>query len=159
MWLREHLPHPHHEEEAGAEAPARSPAEAETGDEPFPGYSRMNTHQLVVDLHNHSQAVLAAAEQYELTHDNRQAVLNKLHYLRGAEPWKGYDEMDEEEIIARLQNADDNTVKRVRDYEHKFFNRPRLIEATIHLHHEHMAALGPREVPPYMPGGGVGAGA
>ncbi len=154
MSLREHLPHLHHEQEA-ASAPAESPAAP--GEEPFPGYARMGQRELIDDLHNHGQAELDAAERYELSHEHRTAVLNKLRYLHSTEPWQGYDAMAEDEILDRLRNADDNTIKRVRDYEHKFRNRPQIIEEAIELHHERMAAMGPREVPPYMPGGGVGS--
>ena len=151
MWLREHLPHRHHDE--APSPPATEGDGTGNGAEPLPGYDRMSVHDINADMHNHSQAELAAIEDYEASHQNRPAILNKLHYMRTRQPWQGYDEMPEEEIIARLENADDPTIKRVRDYEHKFHNRPVIIEAAMHLHHERLAHMPPREVPAYQPGG------
>jgi len=150
MSLREHLPHRHHDEPA-APPPA---AAAGSGDEPFPGYDRMSVHDLNEEFHHHTQAQLDECEEYERSHQNRKAVLNKLRYMHTRQPWQGYDEMAPEEIVARLENADDPTLKRVRDYEHKFENRPEIVMAAMDLHHQKLASAPPREVPAYQPGGG-----
>ena len=150
MSLREHLPHRHHDEPA-APPPA---AAAGSGDEPFPGYDRMSVHDLNQEFHHHTQAQLDECEEYERSHQNRKAVLNKLRYMHTRQPWQGYDEMAPEEIVARLENADDPTLKRVRDYEHKFENRPEIVMAAMDLHHKKLASAPPKVVPAYQPGGG-----
>ncbi len=148
MSLREHLPHPHHHAEEAADAESQSDPS-----EPFPGYSRMSVHDLQITMHTRTQAELAAIEEYERGHANRKEIFDKLHYMRGPQPWQGYDEMPEEETLARLDNADDEMVTRVRDYEHKFFRRPRVVDKAMRLHHEAIEAAEPVEVPQYRPGG------
>ena len=149
MWLRDHL-HREHAEAGNQPAP---PAGSGSGDEPFPGYDRMSVHDLKEEFHHHTQAELDVADDYERSHLNRKPVLDKLRYMHTHQPWQGYDEMPPEEIVARLQNADDPTLKRVRDYEHKFENRYEIVTAAMDLHHQRLAAMGPREVPAYRPGG------
>ena len=148
--LREHLPHLHH----SAAAPSERAPETGNGDEPIPGYNHLEVSELMRELHHHSQAELAAVEEYERSHANRKAVLNKLHYLRGRQPWQGYDEMPMDEILSRLENADIPTLKHVRDYEHKFRNRPDIVDRAMELHHERWAATPRDPVPSYQPGGG-----
>jgi hypothetical protein len=150
--LRERLPHLHHH---GPQGGTTHPERAANGNDelPVPGYDMLGERDLVHDLHHHSQAELAEIEEYERTHENRPAVIHKLHYLRGPEPWRDYDEMGSDEIVARLENADDNTIKRVRDYEHKFRNRPAIVDRAIELHH-HWVETHPRPpAPGYVPGG------
>jgi hypothetical protein len=149
MNLRDHLPHRHHDEPTEEAAP---PVAA--GDEPIPGYDKLSVHDLMLEFHHHTQAELDACEEYERSHQNRTAVLNKLRYMHTRQPWQGYDEMDEDEILARLENAEDTTIKQVRDYEHKFGNRPRVVEAAMRLHHERLASKPPEKPPAYQPGGG-----
>jgi hypothetical protein len=146
--LREHLPHLHHSR------PGPPDPEPDSGDAPIPGYNRMSERELIHDLHHHTQAELAAIEEYERTHANRPAVLHKLHYLRGRQPWKGYDQMPMDEILSRMENASIQTLKHVRDYEHKFRNRPDIVDRAMELHHELWAAAPHEPVPSYVPGGG-----
>lgn len=98
-------------------------------DEPFPGYDRADPKDLIGRLHEHSQAELEEIEAYERSHGNRTRVLNKLHYLRQAEPLPGYDDLSVEEIAAALEDADLVTIKHVRAYERTFHNRPNVQEA------------------------------
>lgn len=145
--LRDHIPLPHLHHDEDHQAP-------DDEDAPIPGYNRMSESEIVHSLHKHTQAELWAIEEYERAHLNRPAVLNKLRYLHSREPWEGYDEMPMAEILARLENADIRTLKRVRDYEHKFRNRPDIIDRAMDLHHERWAAQ-PRPTASYMPGGWV----
>ena len=69
-----------------------------------------------MDFLDHSQIELEAVESYERSHRGREAVLNKLRYLRGREPFAGYDAMSVDEILAALEEADLATIKRVRGY-------------------------------------------
>ena len=98
------------------------------GDEPFPGYNRTDEKELIGQLHLRSQAELEEIEAYERSHGNRMRVINKLHYLRQAEPLPGYDELTVDEIAAALEDADLVTIKHVRAYERKFHNRPNVQE-------------------------------
>jgi len=101
-------------------------------DEPFPGYDSLTVTKLRVAFHRLNQTELDACEAYERSHQNREAVLTKLRYLHVAQPWPGYDEMAEEQVIARLQAADLETVKRVRNYERRFGRRPHVHGAALH---------------------------
>lgn len=109
----------------GAEADHGEPR----GDEPFPGYDRIDERELVSQLFRHSQVELEAIEAYERSHRNRTRVLNKLHYLRQREPIPGYDAMSAEEAAAALEELDLVTIKDIRAYERKFANRPVVLEA------------------------------
>ena len=63
-------------------------------------------------------------------------MLNKLRYLRGSEPFPGYDAMSVEEILAALKEADLATIKKVRGYERKFANRPAVLNEVARVHRE-----------------------
>jgi hypothetical protein len=150
MTLRDHLPHVHHDEEPGEARNHRD----RVGEEPFPGYDAMSVEDLRAEFHKHTQAQLDACEEYERNNLNRKSVLDKLRYMHTRQPWQGYDDMPQDEILARLENADDETIKAVRDYERKFDNRPVIHDRAMELHHQRQQEMGPREVPAYQPGGG-----
>ena len=150
MSLKDHIPHPHHHDENGEAQPRRE----RVGEEPFPGYDKMSVNDLRAEFHKHTQQQLDACEEYERNNLNRRDVLDKLHYMHTRQPWQGYDQMDQDEILARLENADDVTIKHVRDYERKFGNRPPIHERAMELHHERLANKPPEKPPAYQPGGG-----
>ena len=58
---------------------------------PFAGYERLDADKVIERLSDHSQIELQGIENYERSHKGREAVLNKLRYLRGNEPFPGYD--------------------------------------------------------------------
>ena len=70
---------------------------------------------------------------------NREAVLTKLRFMRSTQPWDGYDQMPEEEILARLESANLPTLKGVRDYERKFGRRHKIHGAALHRQHDLLA--------------------
>ena len=111
--------------------------EPSNGNGPVPGYGRLKERDVVRELSQHSQAELAAIEEYERAHKNRGPVLAKLRYLRGREPLRDYDAISVEEILAALGDADDETVKKVRGYERKFANRRDVLEAVERVHRAH----------------------
>jgi hypothetical protein len=149
MEHRPHLPHLHHHGEPTPDA---------DGDLPIPAYDRLTEDELIhEELHRHTQAELERIEAYERAHEAREAILNKIHYLRGRQPWAGYDEMPGAEIAARLDHADTEVLKRVRDYEHKFRNRPTIVDRAMALVHErHLAEKQRETAPAYVPGGAAG---
>ncbi len=107
-------------------------------------------------LCNHSQTELEAVESYERCHKDRVPVLDKLRYMRGAEPLPGYDALSVEEIVDALQRADDmGTINRVRAYERKFANRPEVLEEAVRVHHRRQEAQPKSAAPSYQPLGGA----
>ena len=130
--LREHVPHRDDSEVCVGTISAPSA-------EPFPGYDNLTVTRLRVAFHHRTQDELAACDDYERSHLNREAVLTKLRFMRSTQPWDGYDQMPEEEILARLESANLPTLKGVRDYERKFGNRPRIHGAALHRQHDLLA--------------------
>ena len=127
---------------------ADSPAEAQL---PFAGYDRLYARRVNEGLSDHSQVELGAVESYERSHKGREAVLNKLRYLRGSEPFPGYDAMSVEEILAALPEADLATIKKVRGYERKFANRSQVLEEVVRVHGQRRKAEPAIAAPAYQP--------
>ena len=122
--------------------------------EPIEGYDRMDGHKLMSRLHNYSQAQLLAIEDYERDHQNRIEIMQKLRFMRGAQPMEGYDDMSPGEVNSRLEEADMKTVKDVRAYEKKFANRADVLKVVARVHGERLAARPPKKPPAYQAGGG-----
>jgi hypothetical protein len=118
---------------------------------PFAGYDRLDATQIAKVLSEHSQIELEAVESYERSHRGREVVLNKLRYMREREPFPVYDALSVEEILAALEEADRETIGRVRGYERKFANRPRVLEAVARVHRSRLATEPARVVPAYQP--------
>jgi hypothetical protein len=108
-------------------APANSgAAEASSPDQeelPIADYDKLDAKQLRPQLSPLSQVELAAVESYELAHQARPVVLNRLHWLKGSEPVSGYDALTTEQIVQALAEADTGTVKAVREYERRHQDR------------------------------------
>jgi hypothetical protein len=134
--------------ESVGDAEANSAQEAQL---PFAGYDRLDASKVVVGLSDHSQIELEAVESYERSHNDREAVLNKLRYLRGSEPFPGYDAMSVEEILAALEEADLATIKRVRGYERKFGNRARVLDEVVRVHRARRTTEPASVAPAYQP--------
>ena len=114
---------------SSTEAAEPGPSQAEaSGPFPIEGYDRLDAKKIADRLHELSQADLATVESYERSHENRPAVLAKLHYMRTDEPVPGYDGLTVEEITKVLSDGDAQTVKAVRDYERKFAQRPQVLK-------------------------------
>ena len=79
--------------------------EPSNGNGPVPGYGRLKERDVVRELSQHSQAELAAIEEYERAHKNRGPVLAKLRYLRGREPLRDYDAISAEELSAMVPRS------------------------------------------------------
>ena len=134
--------------ETSGEDPPDVAADAEL---PFAGYDRLDARKVIDALSDHSQIELEAAETYERSHKNRERVLDKLRYMRGTEPIPGYDTLSIAEIESALEQADPETIKRVRGYERKFANRPAVLEAVVRAHHRGLADRPASPVPAYQP--------
>jgi hypothetical protein len=130
---------------------APSPTPAKEAGLPFAGYNRLATSKVVSGLSDHSQIELEAVEGYERSHKGREAVLNKLRYLRGSEPFPGYDALSVEEVLAALKEADLATIKKVRGYERRFANRAQVMEGVVRVHQERRAMEPASIAPAYQP--------
>jgi hypothetical protein len=118
---------------------------------PFAGYDRLDQGQVIDELADHSQIELEAVEGYERSHKRREAVLDKLHWMRGPEPIPGYDALSVEEIVAALADADLATVKKVRAYERKFAHRRDVLEEVARVNHRLQASQPASAAPAYKP--------
>jgi ferritin-like metal-binding protein YciE len=101
---------------AQAEGAAKG-ALASEEDLPLADYDSLTAEDIVARLPELSQVDLAKVEVYERKNDGRTTVLDRIEALRGNEPWSGYDDMNAQEVVDRLRDADDELVTRVRDYE------------------------------------------
>jgi hypothetical protein len=111
--------------ERGSEATTGPPGDPEL---PISGYDRLKAKEVADQLSKLSQVELAAVEAYERAHESRPVVLDKLRYMRGSEPLPGYDALTSEQIATALAGANAETVKAVRDYEHKFQHRQSVLD-------------------------------
>ena len=134
--------------ESVGDAQADSAEEAQL---PFAGYDHLDTSKVIRGLSDHSQIELEAVEGYERSHKRREAVLNKLCYLRGSEPFPGYDALSVEEVLAALKEAGLETIKKVRGYERKFANRSQVLEEIVRVHRERRATEPASAAPAYQP--------
>ena len=109
--------------------PASTGSGAEShSDPPSPDYDSLKSREVMDSLSSRSQVELEALETYERAHENREPVLDKLHYMRGREPFDGYDTLDAPGVVSALKDADLTTIKKVRGYERKFRNRPVVLD-------------------------------
>jgi hypothetical protein len=118
---------------------------------PFAGYDRLDDRQVMKGLSDHSQIELEAVESYEHSHKDRKPVMDKLRWMRGREPLPGYDALSVEEIVAKLEEADLATIKKVRSYERKFANRAQVMEEVVRTHSLRQATQPASAAPGYQP--------
>ncbi len=116
-----------------------------TAEEPIAGYDKLKTKDLIASLSSHSQNELASIENYERTHQAREAVFDKLRWLRQEEPLPGYDALSSGEVVSALDTADVATIKRVRGYERKFGARREVLDEVTRLHQERRMPLASRD--------------
>jgi hypothetical protein len=138
---------------SGSDAPADSSkpsGDAPDAGLPFPGYERLDSREVMDDLAKHSQVELEAVERYERENESREPVLDKLRYMRGREPFEGYDALGEDEVVATLEKADMTTIKKARGYERKFANRPAVVETVARVHGRLLAAEPAGPAPAYQ---------
>jgi hypothetical protein len=126
---------------------------------PFAGYDGLEQREVRDRLSDHSQVELEALESYERGHKDRAPVLDRLRYMRGREPFPGYDALSAEEIVAALTEADQPTIKQVRAYERKFARRPEVLEEVARVHQRGRGTAGQpaSAAPSYQPLGGAPA--
>jgi hypothetical protein len=100
---------------------------------PIRRYDKLTAKGVTEQLRRLTQTELAAVEHYERSRQDRQQVLDKLRYLRGSEPLRGYDALDATQIAAALAVADLDTLALVREYELKFCRRDAVLDELARL--------------------------
>jgi ferritin-like metal-binding protein YciE len=109
---------------------SQSRSGAKTAEAPIAGYDDLNAPDVTQRLSGLSQEQLAAVRGYERAHAARATVLERVDALIENEPWAGYDGQDVDEVRAALRDADEATVRRVREYERRHKDRSGVLEAT-----------------------------
>ena len=118
---------------AEADGPGLGQGGAGGGQLPIADYDKLAEKKVIEQLGQLSQHDLAAVEAHERSHQEREAILNKLRYLRGSEPLPGYDGLDSAAVVEALASADSATIKAARDYERKFQRRQVVIDEITRL--------------------------
>jgi ferritin-like metal-binding protein YciE len=113
---------------ARAEGEAKG-AVASAGDLPIARYDELNADEITSRLSELSQIDLGKVDAYERKNANRTTVLERISSLRGDEPWPGYDEQNVEDIRKALTAADDDTARKVREYERAHKARSGVLES------------------------------
>src|SRR3954452_15836546 len=113
---------------AQAEGQAKG-AVASADDIPIARYDQLNADEITSRLRELSQIDLAKVDSYERKNENRTTVLERITSLRGDEPWPGYDEQNVSDIETAVRAADDDTARKVRDYERTHKERAGVLEA------------------------------
>jgi ferritin-like metal-binding protein YciE len=99
-------------------------------DLPIASYDDLTAEEIISKLPELSQIDLAKVDAYERKNQNRTTVLGKITSLRSDEPWPGYDELNVNEIVTILREADPEDVDKVREYERAHKNRTSVLKAT-----------------------------
>jgi hypothetical protein len=113
---------------AQAEGEVRG-AVASADDLAITGYDSLTAEQINERLSDLSQMELAKVDGYERRNQDRTTVTGRVSSLRGDEPWPGYDDQTVENITTALDAADDDTQRKVREYEQRHKNRSGVLQA------------------------------
>jgi ferritin-like metal-binding protein YciE len=92
-------------------------------------YDSLTADEIVAKLSDLSQIDLAKVDSYERKNQNRTTITSRITSLRGNEPWAGYDELTAADVIAVLNEADEDRAQQVRDYERAHKNRVSVMNA------------------------------
>jgi hypothetical protein len=104
-------------------------AVASESDLAIPNYDKLSAEEIVGRLPELSQIDLSKIDAYERRHANRKTILDRIHSLRAEEPWPGYDELTVDEIREVLSGADEDTARRVAEYERRHKHRQGVLDA------------------------------
>jgi ferritin-like metal-binding protein YciE len=99
------------------------------GDLPIDRYDALSAGEIVKRLPELSQLELAQIDAYERRGRKRSTVLDRVKGLRGDEPWVGYDELNAEQIVDKLEDAGDAVLDAVRTYERAHKDRTTVLRA------------------------------
>ena len=96
---------------------------------PTSDYDSLTASQAVSKLPEFTQEQLKATIAYERANRKRATVVERAQELQEDEPFAGYDELTAREGAQRLTDADEATVRRVREYEGRHKRRVEVLEA------------------------------
>jgi hypothetical protein len=102
-------------------------------DLPIADYDKQTAHDIAPKLKDFSQRELRMIGAYEIKHENRATITDKIATLTGEEPWSGYDEQSVDAITAALTDADNGTARKVLAYERDHKDRAGVLDAA-HRH-------------------------
>jgi ferritin-like metal-binding protein YciE len=105
-------------------------AVASQSDLPIANYDKLNADEVTSKLAELSQVDLGKVDAYERKNQSRSTVLERIGSLRGDEPWAGYDELNVDEVQTALSGADEDRVRKVREYERAHKQRAGVLERT-----------------------------
>jgi hypothetical protein len=99
-------------------------------DLPVQDYDKQSAEDIARKLKGFSQRELRTIDAYERKHENRATITDKIAKLTGDEPWSGYDELSVEAVAKAVGDSDQETAKKVREYERNHKDRSGVVEAT-----------------------------
>ena len=104
-------------------------AVASEEDLPITRYDELTAEEITAKLPALSQIDLAKVDGYERRNQSRTTILSRVESLRGDEPWPGYDELNVADVVAVLNEGDDDRAQQVREYERAHKNRVSVMKA------------------------------
>jgi hypothetical protein len=101
-------------------------------DLPLQNYDRQRAGAIAAKLAAFTQHELRVIREYEVEHERRGVVLDRIAELAVGEPWPGYDEQMAETVVGLLARADATVARRVLRYEREHRARASVIKAATH---------------------------
>ena len=98
-------------------------------DLPVQDYDKQSAEDIARKLKGFSRRELRTIDAYERKHENRATITDKIAKLTGDEPWSGYDELSVEAVAKAVGDSDQETAKKVREYERNHKDRSGVVEA------------------------------
>jgi hypothetical protein len=98
-------------------------------DLPLQNYDRQRAGAIAAKLTAFTQRELRVIHEYEVEHERRAVVLDRIAELSAGEPWDGYDDREADAIVAALADVDVRTCRLVVLYEREHRARAGIIRA------------------------------
>jgi hypothetical protein len=98
-------------------------------DLPLKNYDRQRAGAIAAKLTAFTQRQLRVIREYEVEHERRAVVLDRIAELAAGEPWDGYDDQSADAIVSALADADPDTLRQVASYERAHRARADVIHA------------------------------
>ena len=98
-------------------------------DLPIADYDKQTAHDIAAKLKGFSQRELRMIGAYEIKHENRATITDRIAKLTGEEPWSGYDEQSVDAITTALADADSATARKVLAYERDHKRRTGVLDS------------------------------
>ena len=95
---------------------------------PASDYESLTASEVVGRLAEFTQEQLKLTIAYERAHRKRTTVIERAQSLQEDEPFDGYDALTARDVAQRLTEADEATVRRVREYEGRHKRRVEVLE-------------------------------